>query len=172
MKQLNFLEYPDPQWLAWFVGLVDGEGCFYIAYHKNSFSMVLKIDLREDDKVILEEIQNKIGGYLDFYDACKRRLQGMNMSNTWRWRIQKKDNLMNFILPIFDQYPLKTKKQKDYIIWRKAVLLFYRTRRSLLRDEQLLIYKKELEVGRRNPITIKNYNLIPANIIEIYNKNG
>ena len=52
-------------WAGWFVGLTDGEGCFEI--HKNArsnpcthFQCRFQINLRDDDKAILNEIRDTL----------------------------------------------------------------------------------------------------------------
>jgi hypothetical protein len=37
-------------------------------------------------------------------------------------RVRKKDHLINFVLPIFDKYPLFSNKQYDYLRFRNAIL--------------------------------------------------
>jgi len=37
-------------------------------------------------------------------------------------RVRKKDHLINFVLPIFDKYPLFSNKQSDYLRFRSVIL--------------------------------------------------
>ena len=48
--------------IEWFRGLVDGEGCFRISSTKiNNYSFRFSIGLHIDDKLVLEYIKNKLG---------------------------------------------------------------------------------------------------------------
>jgi LAGLIDADG endonuclease len=61
---------------------------------------------------------------------CKR--------NTIIFRIRNKSDLKEYIIPIFDKYPLLTNKQYDYIRFRKALLS------NTIYHENLPIYTRSL----------------------------
>lgn len=101
-------------------GLVDGEGSFMVSLVNRrdrwNFNPKFGITLRVDDGAILR--------WLRTYFGCGR------YSETFRTKSPRASlvvadlySLMAKVLPHFDRYPLRAKKQKDYAIWRDMVLL-------------------------------------------------
>lgn len=100
-------------------GLVDGEGCFTISPNRPGFACRLSLSLREDDAAILHVIRERtrVGKILTRppqTSEVKRRAQTV-------WRVQKKAECQT-IVAIFDRFPLRAKKARDYSVWREAVL--------------------------------------------------
>ena len=104
----------------WFItGLTDAEGCFRIPLRKNStiklgyrVGLEFKIELHKKDIGLLEEIkqyfQNK--GSISVY------------GNYARYCIASLKDVNEILLPHFDQYPLRTAKHIDYLLFKKIVL--------------------------------------------------
>lgn len=119
----------DPKWCSWFVGLIDGEGYFHLVRRRTrrSFEVELVINLRMDDKAVLEEIYHvlRIGSLYKINDELQRK-QGIKASDRIRWRCCKADEIMKVLVPLFEEYPLHSKKFRDYQIWREAAFIKYR----------------------------------------------
>ena len=101
----------------WLAGFTDGEGNFScITGHGQCF----RINLREDDKPILEEMRLRLGcGRIYFlkktqYDSCRR--------DQYQFSVACMVDLVNIIIPFFDKYPLRAKKRFDYLQWRENIL--------------------------------------------------
>jgi hypothetical protein len=119
-------------------GFVDGEGCFALKFvrsvrheRKNSptyfyWGLEFAIVLRADDKEILEKIKETLG--------CGS-VSGANKAGAARFSVSKWDDLSNKILPFFEKYPLRAKKQKDYLLWMEALAI-------LIRNKQAKAFKK------------------------------
>ena len=141
----------DPLWCAWFSGLIDGEGSFLIGFNKgsSSFSCYIQIKLREDDASVLEEKINYVlhCGRLYHIDYAKARASGERASDQVAWLCYSTGDLANIVIPLLDEFGLRSKKQRDYEIWREAVLLKYESKHSV---RQMLRLKRELELTRRN----------------------
>ncbi len=112
-------------WASWFSGFIDGEGYFQIAQETPTyFRMALTIDLREDDEQIVREIQSTLN-VGQIYHIFKKadRLKGIKSADQFRWTCRRPDEILEAIIPLFDSYPLKTKKSREYKIWRDAAFL-------------------------------------------------
>lgn len=113
----------------WLSGFVDGEGCFTLrAFRRErpnvsrleSFVARFLITLRSDDVAILESIRS--------YWQCGRiRLHHRKTKSRplCRYEIQRSADLQEIIVPHFEAYPLRAKKRRDFMIWKRAVSLLY-----------------------------------------------
>ena len=146
-----------PEFGHWLAGFIDGEGCFSIAKHKNMcFTPRFSISLRDDDAVILHEIRERIN--LGIVTKKRRRHLNANAHDQIEWVIRTKSDCLCFV-KILDQYPLRAKKKKDYLIWRKAILEWAtvrngehrRIKHEWIRHDwsKMEQFKRQLEEGRR-----------------------
>ena len=108
----------------WFAGLVDGEGCFHARAHirkrdgAHCLVVYFSLKLRADDKPMLEMIRETLGiGYIYTYEREKLSIYPQS-----DYRIAHRKELKNVLIPVFDQYPLRSKKVNDYQVWRRIVL--------------------------------------------------
>lgn len=103
--------------IGWhFAGLVDGEGCFSIS-RRGYPSFILK--MRGDDRALLERVQRDLGhpGRI-----TTGKPSGEGNRHPWvRWEITRRRELL-WLTEVFDAYPLRSKKARDYAIWREAVI--------------------------------------------------
>ena len=106
------------EWASWFSGLVDGEGCFLIHRVGSSYhSAVFVINMRADDRPMLAEIKATLG-----FGAIYRRPRRMIGHPTYAYQVARvKDTLA--LVRLFDQFPLRSRKRRDYEVWRTFVLL-------------------------------------------------
>ncbi len=112
----------------WLSGFVDGEGNF--GSSKNcGHGCCFRIILREDDKEILEEIKNYLGVGKLYYRDIKAKMDNWNpkyitkvRNNQWGYIVQPIVDLINVIVPQFEEYPLRAKKKKQYEEWRNLIL--------------------------------------------------
>ena len=106
----------------WFAGFTAGEGCFYIHRNKRKGQTLItyrprfSIKLRRDDTPIIETIVRILG-----FGRCAKISQHGNSKPCRTFEVYKLEDLSKLI-PIFDKYPLRNKKQDDYAVWREAVL--------------------------------------------------
>jgi LAGLIDADG DNA endonuclease family protein len=110
----------------WLSGFTDGEGCFYlgVGFRWGKYKVALArfdIQLRADDRVILEEIRAFWGvGHIRYAGQQKRSRPKVVL------RIFAASALANVVVPHFDRYPLRAKKQRDFLIWKRGVELYHR----------------------------------------------
>lgn len=106
------------------VGLTDGEGCFYINVRppdskyqgsKTGVETHFYIKLREDDLPLLKQVKNFFKCGAVYYQKEKRN----NHSPCYRFEINSQKDIQGVLIPFFDKHPLKSKKKKNYLIFRK-----------------------------------------------------
>ncbi len=98
------------------VGFVDGEGCFSVSisrkrYRVPEIRLIFEIELREDDKLILTEIQKLLKCGSIYYLAYERY-------DKWRPHVKFKvgafKDIRDKIIPFFKKHPLQAKKRKQF----------------------------------------------------------
>lgn len=105
----------------WYVtGFVDGEASFGLTLSKTQFQISFKINLRADDRAILDQIQ-QFFGCGKVYPQRRMKPDGRNGKPQFAYCITSCSDALKLIKH-FDQYPLQAKKQRDYVVWREAVL--------------------------------------------------
>ncbi len=108
-KNESFLYY------AYLVGLFEGDGFFSITKKGKYLTYELGIELSIRDVQLIYKIKSLLGvGVVSF-----RKIKEIEMVSL---RIRNKDHLKNFILPLFDKYPMFSNKQSDYLRFRNALL--------------------------------------------------
>jgi len=103
----------EEDFLEWFIGFVDAEGCFHIQSIDNRFKFIFTLGLHKDDLSLLKYIAQRLGiGSL----AIKKKYV--------EYTVIKQGDLLK-ILYIFDKRPLNTSKNLNYIMFRKAYDLYF-----------------------------------------------
>lgn len=137
-------------WCSWFTGLVDGEGCFEIQNRPHpgcrtgyESRVRLAIQLRADDHAVLEEIHRTLRiGHL--YPTEQK---GHNP--TVKWQVADNSACYFVLIPLFDQYPLKSKKHRDYLIWKEAVTILHHEPPNKARLQRLQQLERLIKAGRQ-----------------------
>lgn len=121
IDDVRFMDY----WFSWFVGFVDGEGSFQIlrksgTFLRSSYRCDFTLRLRDDDRIILEEIQGMLGiGAI--YDVPVYPSDIPNARPMSRFHVGALNGCVELV-KIFERYPLRAKKKRDFSIWRSAVI--------------------------------------------------
>lgn len=114
----------------WFSGLFDGEGClqFYFARAKEASKQVqagATVVMRSDNNPALEYIRENLGvGGLYLNRSYPGSSRPNTRPRTW-WQCYAIADLAEVVVPLFDKYPLRTKKRDEYPPWREAIMLIY-----------------------------------------------
>jgi ubiquinol-cytochrome c reductase cytochrome b subunit len=117
---------------AYLVGLYEGDGYFSISKIGKYLTYEFGIELSIKDVQLIYKIRNLLGvGIISFR---KRGLIEMVSL-----KIRDKNHLKNFIIPIFDKYPMFSNKQYDYLRFREALLS------NIILYDNLLKYKRETQ---------------------------
>ncbi len=110
----------EPQWI---VGFVDGEGCFHVAINRHA-EMKLGFQVVPEFTVVRHERDAQVLYALKAYFGCGvvRRNHGSRMA----WRVRGLAHLAERVIPFFEKHHLKTRKQVDFLKFRRVVLLMQR----------------------------------------------
>lgn len=104
----------------WYIsGFVDGEGSFHIALYQDSgvrsgWRVIpeFHVSQRESSKHVLEEVKN--------FFQCGN-LKPNHRTNpkdvTYVYVVRNREDLLHKIVPFFFQYPLRTEKSKDFLLF-------------------------------------------------------
>lgn len=138
----------------WLAGLLDGEGCFFAKVYPQPdgrlpVTVRCEIGLRADDRPLLEEIQ-RVTGLGKIYSRSSR---AENWAPVCTWRVSGRE--CSKMLDRLDAAPLRSKKQRDYALWRQIVVLYAQTkqggpaakahnRETINQIEQLAVQLKEV----------------------------
>lgn len=110
----------------WYItGFVEGEGTFHIAsYCDPHMSVRVKIipEFHVSQSYLrleaLREIRSYFGcGYL------KRNHPGSRRDTTWVYVVRDRNDLLNRIIPFFERYPLRSRKQESFLQFARIVRL-------------------------------------------------
>lgn len=108
----------DPPTGYWLAGLIDGEGCFRIHSQRRGdyFAPTFSLKLRDDDAPILREIV-ALTGIGRVTQDCSR---SGNSRPCCVWRVDSRAST-EALARLLDCFPLRTRKARDYAIWRRAI---------------------------------------------------
>jgi hypothetical protein len=105
----------------WLSGLLDGEGSFniYVHKHKDRNNMitcrcVMYLQLRIDDLSILRECMERTG-----IGKIRTRIP-KRQNPVAEWSVVRKSDCI-VLRDILSLYPLRSKKQQDFILWSEAL---------------------------------------------------
>lgn len=113
----------------WFSGFSDGEASFILSPRSDKrksdkgrqFCLYFTVAQRADDLSTINRIRDVLCGigaiYISRYKSGRNPMAFLRITRIY--------DLYHIIVPLFDKYPLQSKKKKDYVIWREAVELSY-----------------------------------------------
>lgn len=108
----------------WFSGYFDGEGCLTVFDRPRDNGaerrVGVQISCRDDDADVLAHIHGALG--IGAIWASPARGATRPACN---WRVERAADLAEIIIPLFDRYPLRSKKRLEYAIWRGLVVNQY-----------------------------------------------
>lgn len=143
-----WIENIDPSFGHWLAGFTDGEGCFDITAVGLNKSYICRfvIGLRGDDREVLTLARDATG-----LGSVTTKMKAGTTSNpqAW-WSIHAKSDCVR-LTELFDRFPLRAKKSRDFAVWRQAVQHWAAMPRAYKgRDWQRMAdLKCELTRGRR-----------------------
>lgn len=127
--------------LGWVLGFVDGEGCFSVGLlsqpdrkekhrirrgYKTGYQVFCEFAVTQGMKSLksLKDLHKFFGVgniYINTrYDNHKEHL--------YRFVVRKRSDLLNVIIPFFEQYPLKTAKREDFKKFARCVRMIQKGR--------------------------------------------
>lgn len=121
---MSIVDRIDPSFGNWLAGFADGEGCFIIqrvGSTTKTYICNFVIAVRLDDREILDEVQRRLGlGKV----TVRQQKGGMAAPQAW-WGVIRKAECAQLV-ELFDAFPLRAKKARDFAIWREAVAEWHR----------------------------------------------
>jgi hypothetical protein len=112
----------------WLSGFTDGEACFFLGVRiQRNYAFGIcsfQLHLRSDDRPILEDIKAFWGAGTII--SAAPQLKTSPKSN-WQtcYRVNRLSAMLHILIPHFEKYPLRSKKQQDFMIWKEAVYMHY-----------------------------------------------
>lgn len=135
----KFINMSDSEFIQWFAGFVDGEGCFYIDISSNNvISFKFTIGLHIDDKSTLEFIQKRLN--------CGNIYITKKMAH---FNVKKINDIKNIIIPILDKFPLNGVKYLDYLAFKEAISIKYREDDLLMSNKLKLITALKISMNTK-----------------------
>lgn len=138
---------PDSEWCSWFSGLVDGEGSFILQRVGGKWAFArFAIHMRADDKPMIAEIRDKLGfGRVEHHKKGK-------IGHAFVGFVVQHVKYQLKLITLFDQFPLRSRKRRDYEIWRTFVLL-HQNRKNATdpRIDQLLQEIRDVRIYKESP---------------------
>jgi len=148
----NEMERKD--FLEWFAGFTDGEGCFSITKN-NEVNYLFKFDisLHIDDVNTLKFIQNSLGlGSVKEYTSL----------GFATFRITKQNEILE-IIKIFDSVFLNTTKYYNFLAFKKAFFLYT----SSSRTEELVLEIEDIRSNMNSKRAIEDLNLSSSHEVRV-----
>lgn len=109
----------------WLAGYTDGDGCFTFKLYRIHFGVSFSINCRDDNANSLYYIQSTLDiGNVRFKPGRPNHLsangKGYNSKPTAEFVVGSLEECRK-LAALFIKYPLRTKKAKDFEIWKTAV---------------------------------------------------
>lgn len=136
-------------WCQWFAGFVDGEGCFVVEGGVAGYTPRFSIVLRDDDRAVLEEVQEVLGtGSITLMSNAARRSAGTsNGADCFQYRVHGVNCAL--VVAALDGR-LRSKKEAELQIWKQAVELRIRVPRCIGDDAlEMKRLREALQVAKR-----------------------
>lgn len=139
---------------SWASGFIDGEGCFTIEKKMVRGSNIyyrpkLQVQLRADDCWAIENLRLAIGGGVVYQRKEQKATHNRGLSKPTTQCEWKNTEDLLLVIKHFDEYPLRAKKLRDYIIWRKAVIIFIEEKSQSIKQILLSKLKEECSIIKR-----------------------
>lgn len=132
----------------WFItGLFDAESSFVVTILKNpryktgwNVQARVQIKMHERDRDLMIQIQKFFGGI--------GYISNPNKNTTVEFRVSTINDIVNVIIPHFDNYPLLTKKYSDYVLFKLIIKLMLEKTHSTLEGIQKIVnIKASMNLG-------------------------
>lgn len=145
---INKRYYSTSQERPWFAtGLIDAEGCFNVVVTKSKSSRIgwrvqlrFIIEMKANDRELLDMVNSYFSG--------TATVVGPDTKGIVRFSLVGFDNIMKYVLPHFEKYPLQSAKRIDYDFWVKcAHLMKAKEHLTLPGVYKILAYKGVMNLG-------------------------
>ena len=104
----------------WITGFVDGEGCFHVGINTHA-EMTAGFQVLPEFTVVQHKRDVQVLHALKSYFGCG--VVRVNHGDRMAYRVRGQKDLYERIVPFFIKHPLKTKKNVDFIKFRRVLEL-------------------------------------------------
>src|SRR5262245_23034228 len=108
---------------GWVTGFVDGEGCFYVGVNRHR-EMQAGFQVLPEFTVVQHERDVQLLHALREFFGCG--VVRTNHGDRMAFRVRGKDDLLQRVIPFFQEHPLRSKKRLDFEKFREIVSLMER----------------------------------------------
>lgn len=129
---------------GWVIGFVDGEGCFSISFLRQrrgsesgdgtGFQVFHEFVVTQGERSI--DALHDLRGYFGVGQVVVNRRYDDHREHLYRYVVRRREDLLETIIPFFEQHPLRTAKRHDFAKFAECVELVagghHRTRLGLL----------------------------------------
>ena len=157
-------ESKDNIYEAYLVGLIEGDGYFYITKNGKYIKYELGLEISRREVKLIYKLKSILGvGEVNYRNRERREMVCL--------RIRNKKHLKSKILNIFDKYSMCKKKQIDYLIFKNALISgvkYYEDLKEFKRINKPLFtgYQREARI-RENNINKDSYEFNVESIIKL-----
>lgn len=155
----------------WFItGFTDGEGCFtlyvradrqkrknaIVTYYR--WQVDFAITLRGDDIDMLHKIKTYFGcGVVSL--SRKADTQHAHNYGQAGYHIASPSDIVRSVIPHFEKYPLNSKKQRDFELWKEAVMII-----KMAKDRKKSLFDKVIYSFEENQKLIDILNSLKTRV--------
>lgn len=153
------------------VGLVDGEGYFSVSprirmirnREVKEIDCVFGIDLKEEDRPILERVQYSFQCGTLYYRKDDRK----NFCNLWSYRVRSHQDLLTKIIPFFERNSLQfPSKSRSFNLFRQILLSIqqgkHQTERGFMEIQELVTLSRILRGHTPSSFVKKDEDMVHA----------
>ena len=102
----------------WIVGFTDGEGCFYVGINSHP-EMTAGFQVLPEFTVVQHKRDVQVLHALKSFFGCG--VVRTNHGDRMAYRVRDIEHLASVIVPFFENHPLKTAKEQDFLSFRKVI---------------------------------------------------
>ncbi len=128
------------------VGLVDGEGSFYVRLNtdvrrRNKVELKFSVKLRHQDKEILEKLRQ----YFDCGNVYFQKDKRPNHTDCYRFEVNNKKDIIDKIIPFFEKNSPKIESRKrDFELFKQIAQL---SQKDILDLDKIKSLKEQMHWG-------------------------
>jgi hypothetical protein len=147
--------------IGWITGFVDGEGCFSIGFirqperphrkgYRTGFQVAHEFVVTQGAKSI--SCLHSLREFFGVGQVLVNTRKDNHKEHLYRYVVRRRKDLCETIVPFFDQYPMRTSKQQDFLKFAKCLRLM-KTNEHLVPDGLIEIVEIAETMNRCKPRT-------------------
>ena len=136
----------------WFVGFVDGEGCFSVVFRQPTKSkkrqVLFRFSISQRERRIIEAIKNELKfGRVRHTTRKEKNKYARNGQIMSTLTVTKREDLLK-IIQLFTKSPLRSRKNDSFLRWKKFFEEFKNRSFFITSDEFKRMLKLKKEINR------------------------